>query len=360
MQTPFTFSQYSILEVLGEGTYGSVHRAISPTGEEVAIKKVKAEIENRDEGIPINTLREIELLKQVKSSNVISLKDVILYENITCLVLEHGGTDLAKILDGKLLALTEGYAKGIVQQLLRGVDHLHSLFIVHRDLKPSNILYKDGVIKICDFGLARRCANPSRRLTPCVMTLWYRAPEVILGTEKYSFPVDIWSCGCIAAELLTGTPLLAGVSEIDQFSKISSLLGSPSDEEASFLMSLPKSGKVSLFSGCPANAVFDKVFASKNAAQFISALLSYLPEKRSLASQALRQPYFEQIPFPTSAGCMPMGPLKSKRKTPRSDPVTLLEAKVGAPMVEAQKKKRRKKKEKERIVDLFGYDDDDI
>ena len=146
------------------------------------------------------------------------------------LIFEFVNKELKKFLDAT--QLDDFTIKTIVFQILRAVAVCHSRRIIHRDLKPQNILLsEDGTVKIADFGLARAFQNPIRPYTHEVVTLWYRAPEILLGANEYSTPIDMWSVGCIMAELVKRSPLFLGDSEIDQLYKIFRTLGTPGEEE---------------------------------------------------------------------------------------------------------------------------------
>ncbi|KAF8822492.1 putative cell-cycle-associated protein kinase, partial [Cardiosporidium cionae] len=208
---------------------------------EVAIKRVR--VKNLDEkrwrssnicvgevGIHFTTVREIKVMREIRHPNLMGLLDIYVQEEFMNLVMEVMETDLKKVLAQKLL-LTESHVKCILKQILNGLLELHKWHITHRDLSPANIfLNKSGVCKIADFGLSRQCIVSledtlcSRRrkikrkeqLTSKVVTLWYRSPELLYGAKKYGHSVDIWSVGCIFAELLTGIPLFSGSNEIEQ------------------------------------------------------------------------------------------------------------------------------------------------
>lgn len=193
----------------------------------VALKKVKVPL--TEDGVPMNTLREIALLKQLDSHehpNIVRLLDVchgqkLVNELIMFLVFEHLEEDLASYLNKIPNKHTLGSVRirQMAEEILKGVDFLHSHRIIHRDLKPQNILVsKNGHLKLADFGLAKSY-DFDMKLTRVVVTLWYRAPEVLLEVS-YASPVDVWSVGCIIAELYSLTPLFVGESEIDQLNKI--------------------------------------------------------------------------------------------------------------------------------------------
>jgi serine/threonine protein kinase len=221
------------LEKLGKGTYGSVYKAQKrDTNEIFAIKKIKLDVDT--EGIPSTALREISILKSLNHPNVVRIIDLTLSEKKIELCLEYCPLDLRKFMDQhksnpKFYNLNT--IKTILYQILRATDHLHSRKILHRDLKPQNILICDQTLitKIADFGLSRVYSIPIRPYTKEVLTMWYRAPELMLGLNQYSIGLDMWSVGCIFGELLIKMPLFAGDSEFDQLMKIFRVLGTPNE-----------------------------------------------------------------------------------------------------------------------------------
>ena len=215
------------LNRVGEGTYGVVYRARDRgTGEIVAIKRVKMKGETG--GLPISSLREIALLARLEHENVVALRHVVVGRALTSvfLVMEFCEQDLANLLDNMPVPFTESQVKCIVLQLIRGVEYLHENYVIHRDLKMSNLLLTNaGIVKIADFGMARAFGLPSRPMSPRVVTLWYRPPELLLGAETYTTAVDCWAIGCIMGELLNHAPLLPGRTEVNQLELIIRLLG---------------------------------------------------------------------------------------------------------------------------------------
>lgn len=178
-------------------------------------------------------------------------------------------------------------------QLLRGVDFLHSNRIVHRDLKPQNILVaSSGTVKLADFGLAR-IYEQTQTLTTVVVTLWYRAPEVLLQSS-YASPVDLWSCGCIFAELFLRKPLFCGQSETDQLSKIFEILGSPKEEDWPTEISLPWRTFAGLRAR-PMQQVIPELSDSPEAKVLLEGLLDFKSSRRLTASHALTQEFFREF-----------------------------------------------------------------
>jgi serine/threonine protein kinase len=196
----------------------------------VALKKIR--LEHADEGIPSTAIREIALLQELSHPNIVQLKDIVHGENKLYLVFEYFNLDLKKYLDQVGGPLQPKSVKHLLHQLLLGLVHCHKRRIMHRDLKPSNLLIdpKGQHLKIADFGLARTFGLPLKSYTHEVVTLWYRAPEILLGQKVYSTAVDIWSVGCIFFEMAHKRPLFYGDSEIGQIFKIFKIMGTPTDE----------------------------------------------------------------------------------------------------------------------------------
>ena len=205
---------------------------------EVALKKIRKST-SREGGVDFTVLREIKFLGELQHPNVISLYDVFFHKYSIYLALEYAPTDLDKLLKDKSISLEERDIRGIFRQILEGMMFLHSQFVLHRDLKPSNVLVsRDGLLKFADFGMARLFGTP-REFTKGVVTLWYRAPELLYGASYYGPAVDMWSVGCIFAEVLMREPIFPGSSEIDQLSKIFAILGPATDETWPGVSTLP-------------------------------------------------------------------------------------------------------------------------
>ncbi|KAJ7597658.1 mitogen activated protein kinase [Mycena floridula] len=242
-------TRYVDLQPVGMGAFGLVCSAKDQlTGSSVAIKKIMKPFST-----PVlskRTYRELKLLKHIQHENIISLSDVFIspLEDLY-FVTELLGTDLHRLLTSR--PLEKQFIQYFLYQILRGLKYVHSAGVVHRDLKPSNILVNENCdLKLCDFGLAR-IQDP--QMTGYVSTRYYRAPEIMLTWQKYDVAVDIWSTGCIFAEMLEGKPLFPGKDHVNQFSIITELLGTPPDDVIEtiasentlrFVQSLPKRERV--------------------------------------------------------------------------------------------------------------------
>ncbi|KAL5679016.1 hypothetical protein ACJX0J_005401, partial [Zea mays] len=232
---------YEKVEKIGEGTYGVVYKALDKaTNETIALKKIR--LEQEDEGVPSTAIREISLLKEMNHGNIVRLHDVVHSEKRIYLVFEYLDLDLKKFMDScPEFAKNPTLIKSYLYQILHGVAYCHSHRVLHRDLKPQNLLIdrRTNALKLADFGLARAFGIPVRTFTHEVVTLWYRAPEILLGARQYSTPVDVWSVGCIFAEMVNQKPLFPGDSEIDELFKIFRILGTPNEQSWPGVSCLP-------------------------------------------------------------------------------------------------------------------------
>jgi len=295
-------SKYTKMEKLGEGTYGTVYRAKdNATGQIVALKKVK--LHDEDEGIPSTTIREVSLLRTLQHDSIIKLLEVLLTNQgkKLCLVFEFADMDLHQYMR-KFKAMHPNHyrfrpdmIKMYTRQLLEGVKFCHQHSLIHRDLKPQNLLITlEGRLKIADFGLARQFAVPVPTYTHEVVTLWYRAPEVLLGKKQYALPVDIWSIGCIFAEMVTFSPLFPGDCEIDQIFNIFRILGTPDDSMWNGVENLPDyKSTYPKWKPKPLTQAVPKItHLDQQGIDLLSQMLVYDPADRISAAQALEHPYF--------------------------------------------------------------------
>ncbi|XP_022151959.1 cyclin-dependent kinase G-2-like isoform X2 [Momordica charantia] len=223
--------EFERLNKIDEGTYGVVYRARDKkSGEIVALKKVKMEKER--EGFPMTSLREINILLSFHHPSIVDVKEVVVGSSLDSIfmVMEYMEHDLKALMETMKQPFSQSEVKCLMLQLLEGVKYLHDNWVLHRDLKTSNLLLNNqGELKICDFGLARQYGSPLKTYTHMVVTLWYRAPELLLGARQYSTAIDMWSLGCIMAELLSKQPLFNGKTEVDQLDKIFRTLGTPNE-----------------------------------------------------------------------------------------------------------------------------------
>lgn len=213
-------TQYILGSLIGSGTYGEVYEALdTETKEKVALKRIRL---NEKEGMPGTALREISILKRLSHRNIMSLMSIIHTDTLLTMVFPFVDYELKKYIGMH----AEENIMGLINQLICGVHYLHSMNVVHRDLKPQNILVtKDGVLKIADFGLSRSLEIRVPPYSSEVVTLWYRSPELLMGSTSYKFYVDIWSLGCIIYEMITMEPLFPGESKENQLALIKSKAG---------------------------------------------------------------------------------------------------------------------------------------
>ncbi|KAG9132068.1 hypothetical protein Leryth_022514 [Lithospermum erythrorhizon] len=297
-------NRYKILEVIGKGSYGVVCSAIDThTGEKVAIKKIHDIFEHISDAARI--LREIKLLRLLRHPDIVEIKHIMLpssgrdFKDIY-VVFELMESDLHQVIKAND-DLTREHYQFFLYQLLRGLKYIHSANVFHRDLKPKNILANANCkLKICDFGLARVAFNDTPTTvfwTDYVATRWYRAPE-LCGSffSKYTPAIDIWSIGCIFAEVLTGKPIFPGKNVVHQLDLMTDLLGTPSidtisqvrnDKARKYLMSMRKKQPVS----------FGKKFPNVDplAVKLLERLLAFDPKDRPSAEEALADPYFKGV-----------------------------------------------------------------
>ncbi|SAM02626.1 hypothetical protein [Absidia glauca] len=261
--------KYQKIEKLGEGAYGIVYKAQNrETNEVVALKRIR--LDNEEEGVPCTAIREISLLKELKNQNIVRLYDVLHKERKLILVFEYLDSDLKKFLDSNGGDIDELTIKQMMYQLLKGIAFCHEHRVLHRDLKPQNLLInKKGELKLGDFGLARAFGIPVRSYSRDVVTLWYRAPDVLMGSKQYSTSIDLWSAGCIFA-------------------------GTPTEETWPKVSQVPEYKRdFELFAPIPLESILPKL--DPLGIDLLKKLLEYPPEKRIAASDAIQHPYFEDL-----------------------------------------------------------------
>ncbi|THG03313.1 hypothetical protein TEA_011324 [Camellia sinensis var. sinensis] len=230
---PRSAESYDMLDKVGQGTYSNVYKARDKeTGKIVALKKVKFDT-TEPESVKFMA-REIVILQKLDHPNIVKLEGLATsrMQYSLYLVFEYMHSDLARIISRPDENLTEPQVKSYMHQLLSGLEHCHNRGILHRDIKGSNLLIdKNGMLKIADFGLANYF-DPTRKrhLTSRVVTLWYRAPELLLGVTAYGVGIDLWSAGCLMAEMFGGRPIMPGRTEVEQLHRIFKLCGTPSEE----------------------------------------------------------------------------------------------------------------------------------
>lgn len=295
---------YEKLEKVGEGTYGKVYKAkCKKTGKFVALKKTRLEME--EEGVPSTALREVSLLQMLSTS--IYIVRLLCVEHVDennkpmlYLVFEYLDTDLKKFMDiqprsSQQAPLPPKLVQSFMFQLCKGVAHCHSHGVMHRDLKPQNLLVdkEKNLLKIADLGLGRAFSVPLKSYTHEIVTLWYRAPEVLLGASFYSTPVDIWSVGCIFAELVRKVPLFPGDSELQQLLHIFKLLGTPSEENWPGVTKLRDWHDFPQWQ--PSDIARSVPQLSEAGVDLLKETLHYDPAKRITAKDALNHRYFDDL-----------------------------------------------------------------
>ncbi|KAM9217757.1 cyclin-dependent kinase 11B isoform 4-T4 [Leptosomus discolor] len=309
--------EFQCLNRIEEGTYGVVYRAKDKkTDEIVALKRLKMEKEK--EGFPITSLREINTILKAQHLNIVTVREIVVGSNMDkiYIVMNYVEHDLKSLMETMKQPFLPGEVKTLMIQLLRGVKHLHDNWILHRDLKTSNLLLShSGILKVGDFGLAREYGSPLKPYTPVVVTLWYRAPELLLGAKEYSTAIDMWSVGCIFGELLTQKPLFPGKSEIDQINKVFKDLGTPSEKIWPGYNELPAVKKMT-FTEYPYNNLRKRFGAllSDQGFDLMNNFLTYYPARRITAEDGLKHEYFRETPLPIDPSMFPTWPAKSEQQ----------------------------------------------
>ncbi|KAJ3492644.1 hypothetical protein NLG97_g5247 [Lecanicillium saksenae] len=354
--------RYRIVGFISSGTYGRVYKAVNrnnivtstngtpvPMGHEVAIKKFKPDKEGEQisyTGISQSAIREMSLCSELNHANVIRLIEIILEDKCIFMVFDYAEHDLLQIIHHHTQQprhpIPPATVKSIMFQLLNGSHYLHTNWVLHRDLKPANIMVTStGAVKIGDLGLARRFDKPLHSLfsgDKVVVTIWYRAPELILGSYHYTPAIDMWAIGCIFAELLSLRPIFKGEEakmdskktvpfQRNQMMKIMEIMGAPTKDKWPLLATMPEYGQLNALQasmaahhgrhshGAPLSSNLEKWYhntisnapSSTNTSsgtstslsslgqegyKLLSGLLEYDPVKRLTAAQALQLPFF--------------------------------------------------------------------
>lgn len=300
-----TQGRYNFIKPIGQGSYGIVLSAQNKfTGDPVAIKRVQQIFRSVADSKRI--LREIRILSHLKHENITNLHDISAFPDFSkfkalVVAIDLMETDLAHVIRNNP-QLTSDHHRYFVYQILRGLKYIHSANVLHRDLKPSNLLVNsDCDLKICDFGLARVPGQQEKSefLSEYVATRWYRAPEVLLNYANYGTAIDVWSVGCILAELILRKPLFMGNDTLEQLRLINEFLGTPTEDDLrdctnekarEFMNSLPEKP------GIP----FDEVFVGSpnEAIDLVSKMLTWDPTKRITVEQALEHPFMAKLHDP--------------------------------------------------------------
>ncbi|CAK7322838.1 unnamed protein product [Dovyalis caffra] len=307
---PLKADAFEKLDKIGQGTYSSVFRAReTETGRIVALKKVR--FDNFEPESVRFMAREILILRRLDHPNIMKL-DGLITSRLSCsiyLVFEYMEHDITGLLSCPDVRFSESQIKCYMKQLISGLDHCHSKGVMHRDIKGSNLLVNnEGILKVGDFGLANFCTFGHKQpLTSRVVTLWYRPPELLLGSTDYGASVDLWSVGCVFAELLLGKPILQGRTEVEQLHKIFKLCGSPPEE----YWKKSKLPHATLFKPQqPYDSCLRETFKDlpTTAVNLIETLLSVEPYKRGTTTSALASEYFSTKPYPCDPSSFPKYP----------------------------------------------------
>ena len=288
-------AKYEVMERVGSGAYAAVYRGRRLSDNlTVALKEIHLDSE---EGTPSTAIREISLMKELKHENIVGLYDVIHTENKLMLVFEYMDGDLKKYMDthGERGALKPMTIKSFMYQLLKGIDFCHQNRVLHRDLKPQNLLINSkGALKLGDFGLARAFGIPVNTFSNEVVTLWYRAPDVLLGSRTYNTSIDIWSAGCIMAEMYTGRPLFPGTTNDDQIVRIFRIMGTPTERTWPGITNFPEyKPTFQLYATQDIRAILPQI--DHLGIDLLNRMLVLRPENRISAHEALQHPWFSDL-----------------------------------------------------------------
>ena len=285
---------YIKLEKLGEGTYATVYKGRSKLTENlVALKEIRLE---HEEGAPCTAIREVSLLKDLKHANIVTLHDIVHTDKSLTLVFEYLDKDLKQYMDdcGNIMSMHN--VKLFLYQILRGLAYCHRRKVLHRDLKPQNLLINErGELKLADFGLARAKSVPTKTYSNEVVTLWYRPPDVLLGSSEYSTQIDMWGVGCIFFEMASGRPLFPGSTVEDELHLIFRLLGTPSQETWPGVSSNDEFKNYNFPKYKPQPLINHAPRLDSEGIELITKFLQYESKKRVPAEEAMKHVYFRSL-----------------------------------------------------------------
>uniref|UniRef100_A0A8R7UXY7 Protein kinase domain-containing protein n=1 Tax=Triticum urartu TaxID=4572 RepID=A0A8R7UXY7_TRIUA len=282
--------RFKLIKEVGDGTFGSVWRAINKqNGEVVAVKKMKRKYYSFEECM---SLREVKSLRRMNHPNIVKLKEVIRENDILYFIMEYMECNLYQLMKDRVKPFAESDVRNWCFQIFQALAYMHQRGYFHRDLKPENLLVSKDVLKLADFGLAREISS-APPYTEYVSTRWYRAPEVLLQSSAYDSAVDMWAMGAIMAELLTLHPLFPGTSEADEILKICNVIGCPDEQTWPQGLSLAEAMKYQFpqIRGSQLSEVMKS--ASSEAVDLISSLCSWDPCKRPKAAEVLQHAFFK-------------------------------------------------------------------
>ncbi|XP_075516540.1 putative serine/threonine-protein kinase At1g54610 [Primulina tabacum] len=319
--TPRRADTFEKIEKIGQGTYSNVYKARDAiTGKIVALKKVR--FDNLEPESVRFMAREILILRRLDHPNVVKLQGLVT-SRMSCslyLVFDYMEHDLAGLASSPGIKFTETQVKCYMHQLLSGLEHCHNRHVLHRDIKGSNLLIDDeGVLKIADFGLASTFdPNSKQPMTSRVVTLWYRPPELLLGATYYGLGIDLWSAGCILAELFAGKPIMTGRTEVEQLHRIFKLCGSPSEEywKKSKLPHATIFKPQQSYKRCIAQTFKD---FPPSSLPLIDRLLAIDPADRQTATAALESDFFTTKPYACDPSALPKYPPSKEIDAKRRD-----------------------------------------
>uniref|UniRef100_A0AAY4EXT4 cyclin-dependent kinase n=1 Tax=Denticeps clupeoides TaxID=299321 RepID=A0AAY4EXT4_9TELE len=285
---------YIKLDKLGEGTYATVFKGRSKlTDNLVALKEIRLE---HEEGAPCTAIREVSLLKDLKHANIVTLHDIVHTEKSLTLVFEYLDKDLKQYMDdcGNIMSMHN--VKIFLFQILRGLAYCHRRKVLHRDLKPQNLLINErGELKLADFGLARAKSVPTKTYSNEVVTLWYRPPDVLLGSSEYSTQIDMWGVGCIFYEMAAGRPLFPGSTVEDELHLIFRLLGTPIEENWPGITSNEEFKSYNFPKYKPQPFINHAPRLDTEGIELLLSFLRYESKKRISADESMKHSYFKSL-----------------------------------------------------------------